>query len=103
MSFTRRDVLAMTGATAAGLCISAPVQAAGRDRRIAYRRSARGRRASPAVKIHNANLRYRTRRAALGDVVHPGDTSVVVRIDVNPETWVRWFPPGTDSVDLRQL
>jgi hypothetical protein len=103
MSFTRRDVLVLTGATVAGLCVSGTAEAAGRERRIAFQRSARGRRASPAVKIKNANLRYRTRQAALADVAHPGDTSRVVFINVHPETWRRWFPAGQNVVDLRQL
>ena len=94
----------MAGATVAGLCVSGPAEALDRQRhRFAYRRSARGRRASAAVKIRNANLRYITRGAALGDLAHPGDTSKVVRIDITPETHRLWFPPGIDIVDLRQL
>lgn len=94
----------MAGATVAGFCVSGPAEALdSQRRRCAYRRSARGRRASPAVKIHNANLRYKTLEAARGDLAHPGDTSKVVRIDVSPETHRLWFPPGTDMVDLRQL
>jgi hypothetical protein len=106
MSFTRRDVLAMTGATMAGLCMAGRAEAGDRRRReFAFLRSARGRRASAAVKIRNANLRYKTRAVALGDLAHPGDTSKVVRIDVSPETFRLWFPPdsGTRVVDLRQL
>jgi hypothetical protein len=106
MSFTRRDVLAMTGATVAGLCVAGPAEARDRRRReFAFLRSARGRRASAAVKTRNANLRYKTRAAALGDLAHPGDTSKVVRIDVSPLTFRLWFPPdtGTRVVDLRQL
>jgi hypothetical protein len=104
MSITRRDVLAMAGATAAGLCVAGPADALDRrPREFAFRRSARGRRASPAVKIRNANLRYKTRSAALGDLAHPGDTSYVVRIDVDPRTFRLWFPRGSDVVDLRQL
>jgi hypothetical protein len=104
MSFTRRDVLALAGATAVGLCVSGPAEALDRNRRrFAYQRSARGRRACLAVKIRNANLRYKTREAALADPVHPGDTSKVVRIHVHPETWRRWFPDGKDVVDLRRL
>lgn len=94
----------MAGATAAGLCISGPAEALDRrPREFCFRRSARGRRASAAVKIRNANLRYKTRSAALGDLAHPGDTSNVVRIDVSPKTFRLWFPPGADIVDLRQL
>lgn len=71
-------------------------------RHVVYRRSSRGRRASQAVKIRNANLRYKTKHAA-DDPAHAGDTSYVVPIDVSQETFKLWFPRGAHVVDLRKL
>jgi hypothetical protein len=107
MSLTRRDVLVMAGSAAAGLLIAGPASAAPpkpppNGRHVVYRRSCRGRRASLAVKIRNANLRYKTKQAA-NDPAHPGDTSFVVPIDINQETFKLWFPRGNHVVDLRKL
>jgi len=62
-----------------------------------------GRRACKAVKIRNANLRYKTKNAAENDPAHPGDTSVVVSIDISQATFQQWFGHGSHVVDLRRL
>jgi hypothetical protein len=69
---------------------------------VVYRRSSRGRRVCQAVKIRNANLRYKTKDAA-NDPAHPGDTSRIVPIDLSQATFKLWFGTGTHVVDLRTL
>lgn len=105
-SFTRREVFALGGAAVAGLCLAGPAEAVPKDSRgrlKAYLRSSRGRRASRALKIRNANLRYKTKRAAVRGRLHPGDHSRVVPIDISVETKHLWFPNGEHVVDLRTL
>ncbi len=34
---------------------------------------------------------------------HPGDTSKVVPLDVNPNTWFKHFGSGVPCVDLRRI
>ena len=119
MSLTRREAIVLAGAAAAGLCL--PESAAGEnalederggDKRleherrpphVAYRRSGRGRRVSHAVRVRNANFRYKNRPAALQDPAHPGDTSKVVPIAISRETFFLWFGNGAHKVDLRKL
>ena len=106
MSLTRRELI-VTGASAvaalwaAGTAWAKPTPPP-HGHHVVYRRSSRGRRASQAVKIRNANLRYKTKQAA-NDPAHPGDTSVVVPIDVSQATFKLWFPKGAHVVDLRKL
>jgi hypothetical protein len=107
MSLTRREVLVLAGSAAAGLCFAGPASAAPpkpppNGRHVVYRRSCRGRRASLAVKIRNANLRYKTKQAA-NDPAHPGDTSRIVPLDVSQATFKLWFGHGAHVVDLRTL
>ena len=76
-SFTRRQALALGGAAVAGICLAGPAEGAAGDSRgrlKAYLRSTRGRRASRALKIRNANLRYKTKLAARHRL-HRGDHS----------------------------
>lgn len=107
MSLTRRDVIAMAAGAVAALWGGGPAWAlppnpAPNGRHVVYRRSSRGRRASQAVKIRNANLRYKTKHAA-DDPAHPGDTSFVVPLDVSQATFKLWFGRGAHVVDLRNL
>ena len=107
MSLTRRELIAWAAAAVAALWHAAPASAAApkpapNGRHVVYRRSSRGRRACQAVKIRNANLRYKTKQAAK-DPAHPGDTSVIVPIDVSQATFKLWFPKGAHVVDLRRL
>jgi hypothetical protein len=104
---TRRELVTMATAAIAALWGGGPAWAfspnpAPNGRHVVYRRSSRGRRASQAVKIRNANLRYKTKQAA-NDPAHAGDTSYVVPIDINQATFRLWFPRGAHVVDLRKL
>jgi hypothetical protein len=105
---TRRDLIAMATGVVATLWGGAPAWAKPKPdprphgRHVVYRRSSRGRRASQAVKIRNANLRYKTKHAA-DDPAHPGDTSHVVPLDVSQATFKLWFGHGAHVVDLRTL
>jgi hypothetical protein len=102
MAVTRRQVLVAGGALALGALAGSPSQAARKLRpRIIYRLSCRGRRASPAVKIWNANLRFRSRAAARRHRKHPGDTSRIVPLTVSGAEFARLFPLGLQVVDLR--
>ena len=97
----------MAGSATAGLLLVGPASAAPpkpppNGRHVVYRRSSRGRRVSQAVKIKNANLRYKTKDAA-DDPAHPGDTSRIVPIDINQATFKLWFGRGNHVVDLRKL
>ena len=96
----------MAGSAVAGLVVAGPASAAPPTIRsghpIVYRRSCRGRRASRAVKIRNANLRYRTKQAA-NHPAHPGDTSFIVPINISQATYLLWFGHGAQVVDLRKL
>lgn len=107
MSLTRRDLIARLGAAVAALWAARPAQVLSaphpsQGRHVVYRRSSRGRRVCQAVKIRNANLRYKTKHAA-DDPAHPGDTSRIVPIDINQATFKLWFPHGAQVVDLRTL
>lgn len=106
MPLTRRDLIGRLGAALAGLWAARPALAApphsSHGRHVVYRRSSRGRRVCQAVKIKNANLRYKTKNAA-NDPAHPGDTSRIVPIDISQATFKLWFPHGAHVVDLRKL
>ena len=105
-SFTRREVLVLGGTAAVGICLAGSAEGAPQDSRgrlKAYLRSSRGRRASRALKIRNANLRYKTKMAAARGQLHEGDHSRVVAIDISVETKHLWFPNGEHVVDLRTL
>lgn len=103
MHVTRRQLLVAFAALAAGSLLGLPAGAAPRRRRKIYRLSSRGRRASPAVKAHNANLRFKTKRAAKRNRAHPGDTSQVVPLTVSRTEFGRLFGGGGKVADLRTL
>jgi hypothetical protein len=65
--------------------------------------SGRGRRISNAAKLNNANKRFAFPWVAEMGRAHPGDTSYVVPLTVDLETWNRWFGGGSLVVDLRHL
>ncbi len=109
MSFTRRQVLVSGSALAAsvlaggiaGAAHAFPTDSAGR--RTIYRLSSRGRRASRGVKVHNANMRFKTKRAADRQRAHPGDRSRIVPLTVSVEEFHRLFGRGGHAADLRKL
>jgi len=104
MNVTRRQLLVAFAALAAGALFGLPVRAAPkRRRRKIYRLSSRGRRASPAVKAYNANLRFKTKRAAKRNRAHPGDTSQVVPLTVSATEFRRLFGGRGKVADLRKL
>jgi DNA-binding PadR family transcriptional regulator len=107
MTVTRRQVLVAFAVGTLGLLVGFPSSGARRKRRRKiYRLSSRGRRASKAVKIHNANLRFRSKRIAKHNRVHPGDTSRVVPLVVSAEEFTRLFGKGATRrkvVDLRAI
>lgn len=102
----RRELLRLGVVAAAGLCV-APVAHAlpknSRGRLTVYRFSTRGRRASTAIKIRNANLRFKNFGVAQQYRLRPGDSSRIVPIDVSVETARLWFPNGALIRDLRRL
>jgi hypothetical protein len=107
MSLTRRDLISRLGAAVAALWAARPAEVLSaphpsQGRHVVYRRSSRGRRVCQAIKIRNANLRYKTKNAA-NDPAHPGDTSRIVPIDISQATFKLWFPHGAHVVDLRKL
>jgi hypothetical protein len=104
MNVTRRQLLVAFAAFAAGALLGFPSHAAPKKRRRKiYRLSSRGRRASPAVKAYNANLRFRTKRAAKKNRAHPGDTSEVVPLTVSAAEFRRLFGRRGKIADLRTL
>ena len=104
MNVTRRQLLVAFAALAAGALLGFPARAVPkRRRRKIYRLSSRGRRASPAVKAYNANLRFRTKRAAKKNRAHPGDTSQVVPLIVSVTEFRRLFGRRGKIADLRKL
>jgi hypothetical protein len=105
MNVTRRQLLVAFAVLAAGAVLRLPAQAVPkrRSRRKIYRLSSRGRRASPAVKAHNANFRFRTKRAAKKNPAHKGDTSQVVPLTVSVTEFRRLFPGRRRVADLRTL
>ena len=105
MNVTRRQLLVGFAALAAAALLRFPASAAPRRRRRRkiYRLSSRGRRASPAVKAHNANLRFKTKRAAKRNRAHPGDTSQVVPLTVSVTEFRRLFKGRGKVADLRKL
>jgi hypothetical protein len=105
---TRRQVLVGIAVGTTLLLVGLPSSGASRKRRRRkiYRLSSRGRRASPAVKAYNANLRFRTKRAAKRHRAHPGDTSRIVKLTVSADEFRRLFGKGrkrASLVDLRTL
>lgn len=109
MAITRRQMFAATGLFIAGVltmgsarvALAIPMRSAGR--RKIYRLSSRGRRASVGTKAYNANMRFRTRRAADRNRAHPGDHSHIVPLTVSVEEFHRLFHRGRHKVDLRSL
>lgn len=104
MNVTRRQLLVAFAALAVGSLVGLPAHAAKKRRhRKIYRLSSRGRRASPAVKAYNANLRFRTKRLAKHNLVFPGDTSQVVPLTVSLDEFRRLFGRRGKIADLRKL
>jgi hypothetical protein len=105
---SRRTLLKSLGAAGLTLAFDAlPLRAGDTPVRgngvVAYRRSSRGCRASNAVKKHNANHLYKTRRAAEGDLAHPGDPSRVVTVTLPRDLHAALFANDRDQVDLRRV
>lgn len=67
----------------------------------AFKRSGRGRHVSNAAKKHNANRLYATEAAALADLPHPGDKSVVVSLIIPRKLHDKLFPGHKKVADLR--
>ena len=105
MNVTRRQVLVAFAALAVGALLRFPAHAAPKRRRHRkiYRLSSRGRRASPAVKAYNANLRFRTKRLAKHSRLHPGDNSQVVALTVSTDEFRRLFGRRGKIADLRKV
>jgi hypothetical protein len=108
MSVTRRQVLVGFAAATLALVLGLPSAEASkkRRRRKIFRLSSRGRRASPAVKAYNANLRFRTKHAAKRHRIFKGDNSKVVPLIVSTDEFRRLFGRGRNRrrfVDLRTL
>jgi hypothetical protein len=107
MALTRRQVLLAGGGLAATLGVGSKAGAefSSRDERkgprTIYRLSSRGRRASKGVKAHNANMRFKTQRAADLGRAHACDTSRIVPLTVSHEVFKRLFPNGEKVADLR--
>lgn len=105
---TRRQLLVAMGTVAASL-VAGPARLAAspslrsRGRRRIYRLSSRKLSASTGTKAHNANRRFRTRRAADRGRAHPGDHSKIVPLTVSVEEFHRLFPRGQQWVDLRKI
>jgi len=96
------SVLAIS-ALRAGAAEALPLEA--QARRTIYRFSVRGRRASRAAKAFCANVRFKTRHAALTSrAPHPGFNGRLVAIDVSITELHRLFVSRHAHVaDLRQL
>jgi hypothetical protein len=109
MAITRRRMFAAAAWLAAGVLTLGPARIASAipkrssGRRKIYRLSSRGRRASVGTRAHNANMRFRTRRAADRNRAHPGDHSHIVPLTVGIEEFQRLFHGGLHAVDLRRL
>lgn len=58
---------------------------------------------SNAAKKHNNNRIYLTEAAALGDMPHPGDKSVVKTIVISDGLFAKLFPNGNEIADLRHM
>ncbi len=108
ITLTRRTFMAATGATVGAIALvgcgggSTPT-ATPIDTSKAWRLSGARRRISNAAKSHNANKVFATPLAAHVGRAHPGDTSKIVPMDVNPNTWLKHFGAGDPCVDLRQI
>lgn len=108
MSYNRREFLAAGGVVAVA-ALASPVEALplsrARARMTIYRFSVRGRRASRAAKAFCANLRFKTKHAALTyPPPHPGFTGRLVGIPVNLNEFHRLFVSRHEHVaDLRHL
>ncbi len=108
-SFSRRKFLQIAGgALGAGVLaankalavISLPL---GETHVRIYRKSVRGRRGSQAAKSAYANLRFATKKTAEEYVVHAGDHSRVVALDVSLKEYLRLFQGGRKVIDLRHI
>jgi|CXWL01.1.fsa_nt_gi hypothetical protein len=108
-NITRRTMIKAIGAV--GLTFTLDGLAFGEDRRTsaggrgitAYRRSSRGRKASNAVKKHNANYLYATRQDAEVNTAHPDDPSRVVAVTINRDFHAALFGGGRLKADLRHV
>ena len=96
------SVLAMT-ALRAGVAEAAPLKA--KARRTIYRFSVRGRRASRAAKAFCANMRFKTKQAAMtAPPPHPGFNGRLIGVGVSITEMHRLFVSRHALVaDLRQL
>lgn len=108
MSCDRRTFLGAAtalavGAFAARAAEALPAKAAAR--RTIYRFSVRGRRASRAAKAFCANMRFKTKHAAVTyPPPHPGFNGRLVPVDVNITEFHRLFVSRhAHASDLRQL
>lgn len=106
---TRREFLIVGGTVAAGTLAAGPAAGLSAPQgllpaRTAFLLSARGRRASKAAKLHNANWRFATREAADQHRAHPGDRSRIVSILISDDEYDRLFTsPNRLMADLRKL
>ena len=103
---SRREFLVITGAAAVST-LSAPSADATQSRETRrvymYRLSSRGKRASNASKLHNANHLFAIKKAARAHRAHPGDRSRIVRLETSKAFHKLIFASGNHHVDLRQL
>ena len=103
---SRREFLVITGAAAVSTLSSPTADAyeSKQTRRVyMYRLSSRGKRASNASKLHNANHLFAIKKSAHAHRAHPGDRSRIVRLETSKAFHKLVFARGNRHVDLRQL
>jgi hypothetical protein len=100
---TRRTFLKLTAAAGAvSLTGCVPMNNFGGT--MVYIRSGRGISGiSNAARKHNSNRIYLTEAAALGDLPHPGDKSVVKTIVIPNSLFAKLFDNGNEIADLRRV
>ncbi len=108
MSLNRREFLAVGGAVALTALSAGSLEAApdkGKNQRVIYRYSVRGRRASRAAKAFCANLRFRTTEAAQGHPKpHGGFNGRLVEVVVTTAEYQFLFTSRhADVADRRHL
>ncbi len=96
---SRRAFLSLAAAT--GLMVTTGCPRRNGNGVKVFRRSGRGRHVSNAAKKHNANMLYATEAAALADLPHPGDKSVVVSLIIHKKLHAKLFPGHKKVADLR--
>lgn len=97
---SRRAFLALAAAT--GLLATTGCPRRNGNGVKVFRRSGRGRHVSNAAKKHNANRLYATEAAAMADLPHPGDPSVVVSVIIHRKLHSKLFPGHKIVADLRR-